>query len=124
MNAVLTVARKELRTYFQSPVALLFLGVFLVATLLWFFSGARFFARNLADVRPLFEALPALLVFLVSAITMRQWAEEQKAEFLAGNEGVAELEAQLERGIELGVGGVPCFVFANGFMLPGVSFKR
>jgi ABC-2 type transport system permease protein len=76
---VMTVAKKELRTYFQSPVAVLFLGVFLLATLLWFFSGARFFARNLADVRPLFEALPVLLVFLVSAITMRQWAEEQKS---------------------------------------------
>ena len=43
------------------------------------------------------------------------------AAFLAGDDGVVQLDAQLERGIELGVGGVPCFVFANGFMLPGAQ---
>ena len=74
----LTIIRKELRTYFLSPVALIFLGVFLVATLFIFFTLAKFFARNLADVRPLFSWLPILLIFLVSAITMRQWSEEQK----------------------------------------------
>jgi ABC-2 type transport system permease protein len=78
MNPTWTVARKELRTLFQSPVALLFLGVFQLVTLFTFFSGSRFFARNIADVRPLFEWLPLLLVFLVSAVTMRQWAEERK----------------------------------------------
>lgn len=78
MNPVLTVARKELRALFQSPVALLFLGVFQLVTLFTFFSASRFFARNLADVRPLFEWLPLLLVFLVAAVTMRAWAEERK----------------------------------------------
>lgn len=78
MNAILTVARKELRTYFKSPVALIFLGVFLVCNLFAFFGISHFFARNIADVRPLFEWLPLLLIFLVSAITMRQWAEERK----------------------------------------------
>lgn len=79
MNAALTVARKELRGLFQSPVAALFLGVFLVTTLFTFFSWSRFFARNLADVRPLFEWLPLLLILLVSAVTMRAWAEERKS---------------------------------------------
>jgi ABC-2 type transport system permease protein len=78
MNAVLIVARKELRSLFQSPVALLFLGVFQLVTLFAFFGVSRFFARNIADIRPLFEWLPVLLVFLVSAVTMRQWAEERK----------------------------------------------
>ena len=78
MNAIVTVARKELRSYFQSPVALIFLGVFLAFTLFTFFGTSRFFARNIADVRPLFQWLPVLLIFLVSAITMRQWAEEKK----------------------------------------------
>ena len=77
-GSILTIVRKELRSYFLSPVALIFLGVFLVATLFIFFTLAKFFARNLADVRPLFNWLPILLVFLVSAITMRQWSEEQK----------------------------------------------
>ncbi|MED6310999.1 MAG: hypothetical protein VX624_14000, partial [Pseudomonadota bacterium] len=69
----LTIVRKELRSYFLSPVALIFLGVFLVANLFIFFTLAKFFARNLADVRPLFNWLPILLIFLVSAMTMRQW---------------------------------------------------
>ncbi len=79
MNAIGTVMRKELRGFFQSSVALLFLGVFLIVTLFSFFTGARFFARNIADVRPLFEWLPLLLIFLVSAVTMRAWAEERRS---------------------------------------------
>lgn len=78
MTHALVVARKELRALFASPVALLFLGVFQLFVLFTFFSGSRFFARNLADVRPLFAWLPLLLVFLTAAVTMRAWAEERK----------------------------------------------
>ncbi len=78
MRAVMIIARKELRSYFESPVALIFLGIFLLATLFSFFGHSSFFARNIADVRPLFAWLPLLLIFLVAAITMRQWAEERK----------------------------------------------
>ena len=48
MSSFSIVARKEFRGYFQSPVALIFLGVFLVATLFSFFGASAFFARNLA----------------------------------------------------------------------------
>ncbi len=78
MKAIGIVARKELRTYFDSPVALIFLAVFLLASLFAVFGYSGFFARNIADVRPLFAWLPLLLIFLVAAITMRQWAEERK----------------------------------------------
>ncbi len=78
MNAVLTIARKEARALFLSPVAVLFLGVFLFVTEFSFFTLNGFFARNLADVRPLFAGMPLLLILLVAAITMRQWAEERK----------------------------------------------
>ncbi|MEZ4474591.1 MAG: Gldg family protein [bacterium] len=77
-GAIRTIARKELRSSFLSPIALIFLGVFLVGTLFIFFTYSKFFVRNLADVRPLFSWLPVLLIFLVSAVTMRQWSEEQK----------------------------------------------
>ncbi|MFZ4736342.1 MAG: Gldg family protein [Bradymonadia bacterium] len=77
-SGILTMARKELRSYFLSPVALIFLALFLVVVLVDFFYYSKFFARNLADVRPLFQSLPFLLVFLVAAVTMRQWSEEQK----------------------------------------------
>jgi ABC-2 type transport system permease protein len=78
MSGVLTIARKEARALFLSPVAVLFLGVFLFVTEFSFFTLEGFFARNLADVRPLFAGMPLLLILLVSAITMRQWAEERK----------------------------------------------
>ena len=78
MKSLRVIVRKELSAYFLSPVALIFLAIFLGATVCIFFTFAKFFARNLADVRPLFSWLPILLIFLVSAITMRQWSEEQK----------------------------------------------
>ncbi len=78
MSTIVTIARKELRGYFLSPVAIIFVGVFLLVTLFAFFTYSRFFARNIADVRPLFEWLPLLLIFLVAAVTMRAWSEEEK----------------------------------------------
>lgn len=77
-SSVSTVLRKELRNYFLSPVALMFLGAFLTTILFLVFTYAKFFARNIADVRPMFNWLPVLLIFLVAAVTMRQWSEEQK----------------------------------------------
>ncbi len=79
MAELLTVARKEFRSFFTSPAALLFLGAFLAATLFIVFWGESFFARNIADVRPLFQWMPVLLIFLVAALTMRAWSEERRA---------------------------------------------
>ena len=78
-QGVWRVARKELSAYFSSPAAFIFIGVFLAALLFIFFWVDRFFARNIADVRPLFEWMPILLIFLVSAMTMRMWSEERRA---------------------------------------------
>ncbi len=44
-----------------------------------FFWVETFFARNIADVRPLFEWMPLLLIFLVAAVTMRMWSEERRS---------------------------------------------
>ena len=72
------IANKELALFFASPVAYLFLGSFAAVTLFVFFWGEAFFARNIADVRPLFEWMPILLIFLSSALTMRMWSEERR----------------------------------------------
>lgn len=72
------IARKELGAYFGSPMALIFVGAFLVVTLFSFFWVETFFARGIADVRPLFRWMPILMIFLVAALTMRQWSEEQR----------------------------------------------
>jgi len=79
MKQTLAIARKELEGYFGSPMALIFVGAFLAATLFSFFWVDTFFARGIADVRPLFRWMPVLMIFLVAALTMRQWSEEQRS---------------------------------------------
>ncbi|MGC9467983.1 MAG: Gldg family protein [Anaerolineae bacterium] len=79
IQQTLTVTRKELRGYFSSPMALIFVGSFLAAVLFSFFWVDTFFARGIADVRPLFRWMPILMIFLVAALTMRQWSEEQRS---------------------------------------------
>src|SRR5262245_22615477 len=75
---ILTVVKKELRSYFNSAIAVIFLAAFLLAALVMFFWVEKFFARGLADLRPLFEWMPRLLIILVSALAMRQWADERR----------------------------------------------
>jgi ABC-2 type transport system permease protein len=76
---VWAIARKEIRAYFGSPLALIFLGVFLAVSLFIFFWVESFFARNIADLRPLFRWMPILMIFLVATLTMRQWSEEARS---------------------------------------------
>lgn len=74
---VYAVWRKEVAGYFGSPLALIFLAVFVGLTLFVFFWVETFFSRGLADVRPMFQWMPLLLIFLVAALTMKQWSDEQ-----------------------------------------------
>src|SRR5690606_19716014 len=73
------IAAKETALFFASPIAYLFLAAFAAITLFVFFWGEAFFARNIADLRPLFEWMPVLLVFLASALTMRLWSDERRS---------------------------------------------
>lgn len=73
------IVKKEVTLFFASPIAYLFLAAFAAITLFVFFWGEAFFSRNIADVRPLFEWMPVLLVFLASTLTMRMWSEERRA---------------------------------------------
>ncbi len=79
MKSILAIARKEINTYFNSPMAYLFLATFLAASLFNVFWLQAFFTRGIADVRPLFAGMPLLVLFLVAALTMRQWSEEQRS---------------------------------------------
>ena len=72
------IALKEITLFFASPVAYVFLATFAAVTLFVFFWGQAFFARNIADVRPLFEWMPILLIFLSATLTMRLWSEERR----------------------------------------------
>lgn len=73
------IAGKELTQFFSSPMAYLFLGSFVLVMLYLFFWVETFFARNIADVRPLFRWMPVMLVFLSAALTMRMWSEEHRS---------------------------------------------
>ncbi|WP_144393621.1 Gldg family protein [Pleionea sediminis] len=73
------IASKEITLFFASPTAYLFLATFSAITLFVFFWGEAFFSRNIADVRPLFEWMPVLLIFLSATLTMRLWSEERRS---------------------------------------------
>jgi ABC-2 type transport system permease protein len=76
---ILSITQKELSSYFGSLLAIICLGTFLAAVLFIFFTVDTFFAKGIADIRPLFDRMPLLLIFLLAALTMRQWSEEQRA---------------------------------------------
>ncbi|MGA9364021.1 MAG: ABC transporter permease subunit [Bacteroidota bacterium] len=71
------VFQKELRSYFNSPVAYIVIVVFLVI-LGWFFVSGIFVA-NISSLRTVFETTPFLLLFFAPAITMRLISEEKKS---------------------------------------------
>ncbi|MBU1130796.1 ABC transporter permease subunit [Patescibacteria group bacterium] len=77
MNKVYIIFKKELQSYFNSPMAYIFLSIFLVFSSWLFFQ--RFFVVNQASIRDFFGFMPWLLLFLVPAITMRSWAEEKRS---------------------------------------------
>ena len=78
LEMVRRIGAKEMGLFFAGGMGYLFLAAFLGVTLFVFFWGEAFFVRNIADVRPLFEWMPILLLFLCSALTMRMWSEERR----------------------------------------------
>lgn len=77
MSAIVTIARREFRSYWDSAIAYVFLAIFSGVAAFLFFD--QFFARGLADLQPLFRMLPVYFLVLVPLITMRLWAEERRA---------------------------------------------
>jgi ABC-2 type transport system permease protein len=79
MSSVATIFRRELASYFATPLAYIFIVIFLVlAGTLTFFVGA-FFERGQADLQPFFNFHPWLYLVLVPALSMRLWAEERRS---------------------------------------------
>lgn len=79
MSALQAVCRREWQGYFQTPVAYVFLVIFLLlAGALTFYMG-QFFPRGVADMQPFFAFHPWLYLFLVPAVGMRLWAEERRS---------------------------------------------
>jgi ABC-2 type transport system permease protein len=75
MNAALTIAKREIRTYFNSPIAYIVVTVFMLLAGYLFF-GSLFIERQ-AEMRSYFNLMPLLLSFIVPAMAMRLIAEEK-----------------------------------------------
>ncbi len=76
MRNMFTIFQKEFKSYFNSPIAYIFIITFLLFSSWLFFR--TFFLIGQAHMRPLFGILPWLFLILAPAITMRAWAEEKK----------------------------------------------
>src|SRR5271154_2161518 len=76
MKNIWTIARRELGAYFSSPVAYVFIVIFLLLTGFFTFMVGRFFERGSADLLAFFVWHPWLYLFLVPAVGMRLWSEE------------------------------------------------
>jgi len=78
MGSVLPIFKKEFRAYFQSPIAYIFLTVFLILVHGLLFWATGFLVIGQADLRDFFGLISIILIFFVPAISMRLWAEEMK----------------------------------------------
>lgn len=79
MNGLAAVFRRELRSYFLTPVAYVFILIFLFAANWFGFGFGELYERGQADLTPFFTFHPWLFLFLVPALSMRLWAEERKS---------------------------------------------
>jgi len=79
MSQTINVFKRELASYFATPLAFIFIVIFLFLTGIFTFYVGNFFERGQADLRPFFTFHPWLYLFLIPAISMRLWAEERKS---------------------------------------------
>jgi len=77
MNIIKTIFKKELYDYFNSPIAYIYILIFLIVSHIYFFKNL--FIYNQASMLSLFNFSPYFFFFLISAISMRVWSEEKKS---------------------------------------------
>jgi ABC-2 type transport system permease protein len=79
MSGVLAVFKRELKSYFATPIAYVFIVIFLFAAGVSTFYFLGFYETGQADLTAFFYMHPWLYLFLVPALSMRLWAEERKS---------------------------------------------
>src|SRR5690606_19762429 len=79
MNPTRILFRRELASYFATPVAYVFIVIFLLLSGAFTFYLGGFYERGQADLQPFFGFHPWLYLFLIPAVAMRLWAEERKS---------------------------------------------
>ena len=78
MNQVVTIFKREFIGYFATPIAYVFLAIFVFVSGIFAFYLGSFFDRGQADLQPFFQFHPWLYLFLIPALAMRLWAEERR----------------------------------------------
>ncbi len=78
MRTLRVIFRREFGSFFATPLAAVFLVIFLLLCGIFTFNFGGLFERGQADLRPFFQYHPWLFLFLVPAIAMRMWAEERR----------------------------------------------
>ncbi|HHO69311.1 MAG TPA: ABC transporter permease [Gammaproteobacteria bacterium] len=79
MTTTAAILRRELGSYFSTPLAYVFIVIFLVLSGVFTFYLGGLYERGQADLQPFFSFHPWLYLFLIPALSMRLWAEERKA---------------------------------------------
>jgi len=79
MSNLGVIFKRELRSYFATPLAFIFIVIFLVLSGVFTFYLGGFYESGQADLNPFFNFHPWLYLFLVPAVAMRLWAEERKS---------------------------------------------
>lgn len=78
MHNIWVLLKRELAGYFSTPVAYVFIVIFLLMNGIFTFYFGNFFARGQADLVPFFNFHPWIYMVFIPAITMRLWAEERR----------------------------------------------
>jgi ABC-2 type transport system permease protein len=78
-SAIKNIMGRELSSYFSTPVAWVFIVIFLVMSGVFTFYLGSFYERGMADLVPFFQFHAWLYLFLIPAISMRLWAEERRS---------------------------------------------
>jgi len=78
VKPVRTILRRELASYFVTPIAYVVLVIFLLGINILTFMPGGLFEREQADMQPFFTWIPWLFLFLIPALAMRLWAEERR----------------------------------------------
>ena len=78
MNQIISIFKREFIGYFATPIAYVFLAIFVFLSGIFTFYMGNFFDRGQADLQPFFQFHPWLYLFLIPALAMRLWSEERR----------------------------------------------
>ncbi len=116
LRALFLIARRELFSYFNTPIAYVFLIVFALVSCGLFMTS--FFIMELCNMRSFFSMLPIILIIFIPAITMRLWSEERKSGTISLLFSLPSSSAALSLGKFLAASLFGCLALAGTLPIP------